>query len=112
MAMTRTNSRIESEDRGRTQRSAELFERARKVIPGGLTHDSRTLLPYPIYAARASGPRKWDVDGNEYLDYFDGHGELLLGHGPAACSRRSAIRHCSARTGVPVTSWRSSGPSS
>jgi glutamate-1-semialdehyde 2,1-aminomutase len=84
MAMTRTNSRIESEYRGRTQRSAELFERARKVIPGGLTHDSRTLLPYPIYAARASGPRKWDVDGNEYVDYFGGHGALLLGHGHQA----------------------------
>ena len=48
--------------------------------PAGLTHDSRTLLPYPIYVARASGPRKWDVDGNEYVDYFGGHGALLLGH--------------------------------
>jgi glutamate-1-semialdehyde 2,1-aminomutase len=37
-----------------------------------LTHDSRTLLPYPIYAARASGAHKWDVEGNEYVDYFSG----------------------------------------
>ena len=84
MSQTRTNSRIEAEYRGRTRRSAELYARARKVIPAGLTHDSRTLLPYPIYAARASGPRKWDVDGNEYVDYFGGHGALLLGHGHAA----------------------------
>ena len=75
-----TNSRIESEYRARTKRSAELYEEARKVIPAGLTHDSRTLLPYPIYAARAAGPLKWDVDGNEYVDYFGGHGALLLGH--------------------------------
>src|SRR3954468_23578377 len=75
-----TNSRIESEYRARTRRSAELYEEARKVIPAGLTHDSRTLLPYPVYAARAAGPLKWDVDGNEYVDYFGGHGALLLGH--------------------------------
>jgi glutamate-1-semialdehyde 2,1-aminomutase len=84
MSETRTNSRIEAEYRGRTRRSAELYEQARKVLPAGLTHDSRTLLPYPIYAARASGPRKWDVDGNEYVDYFGGHGALLLGHGHPA----------------------------
>jgi glutamate-1-semialdehyde 2,1-aminomutase len=37
-------------------------------------------MPYPVCAARAQGPRKWDVDGNEYVDYFGGHGALLLGH--------------------------------
>jgi len=84
MSQTRTNSKIEAEYRGRTRRSAELYEQACKVIPAGLTHDSRTLLPYPIYAARASGPRKWDVDGNEYVDFFGGHGALLLGHGHPA----------------------------
>ena len=80
MSPVRTNSQIEAEYRSRTRRSAELYARAGKVIPAGLTHDSRTLLPYPLYAARAAGPRKWDVDGNEYVDYFGGHGALLLGH--------------------------------
>jgi glutamate-1-semialdehyde 2,1-aminomutase len=84
MSETRTNSKIEAEYRGRTRRSAELYAQACKVLPAGLTHDSRTLLPYPIYAARASGPRKWDVDSNEYVDYFGGHGALLLGHGHPA----------------------------
>jgi glutamate-1-semialdehyde 2,1-aminomutase len=84
MPAARTNSLIETEYRSRTRGSAELYERARKVLPAGLTHDSRTLLPYPIYAARAEGPRKWDVDGNEYVDYFGGHGALLLGHGHPA----------------------------
>jgi glutamate-1-semialdehyde 2,1-aminomutase len=84
MSETRTNSKIEAEYRGRTRRSAELYAQACKVIPAGLTHDSRTLLPYPIYAERAAGPRKWDVDGNEYVDYFGGHGALLLGHGHPA----------------------------
>ncbi len=75
-----TNSKIETEYRNRTAGSAKLYAEACEVIPAGLTHDSRTLLPYPIYAARAAGPRKWDVDGNEYVDYFGGHGALLLGH--------------------------------
>jgi glutamate-1-semialdehyde 2,1-aminomutase len=84
MSVTRTNSKIEAEYRARTRRSAELYAQACKVIPAGLTHDSRTLRPYPIYAARAFGARKWDVDGNEYVDYFGGHGALLLGHGHPA----------------------------
>ena len=75
-----TNSKIEAAFRARTRRSAELYAEACQVIPAGLTHDSRTLLPYPIYAAKAKGPRKWDVDGNAYVDYFGGHGALLLGH--------------------------------
>jgi glutamate-1-semialdehyde 2,1-aminomutase len=78
--MRGSNSRIEALYRARTRRSRELYDRARQVIPAGLTHDSRALEPYPLYAARAVGPRKWDVDGNEYVDYFGGHGALLLGH--------------------------------
>jgi glutamate-1-semialdehyde 2,1-aminomutase len=56
------------------------WERARRVIPGGITHDSRYLTPFPLYVTRAEGPRKWDVDGNEYIDYWMGHGALFLGH--------------------------------
>src|SRR5260370_13191525 len=79
-----TNSRIETEYRARTPGSAALYAQACKAIPAGLTHDSRTLLPYPIYAERAAGARKWDVDGNEYVDYFGGHGALLLRPPPPA----------------------------
>ena len=56
------------------------WERACRVIPGGITHDSRHLTPFPLYVARAEGPRKWDVDGREYIDYWMGHGALFLGH--------------------------------
>src|SRR5262245_6396894 len=80
MAHPHSNSRIERAYRARTPGSAALYGRARQSIPAGLTHDSRTLLPYPIYARKAAGSRKWDVDGNEYVDYFGGHGALLLGH--------------------------------
>ena len=60
--------------------SARLYERAGKVLPSGVTHDSRFMRPFPLYAQRASGSRKWDVDGREYVDYVMGHGALLLGH--------------------------------
>src|SRR2546422_2674532 len=74
---------IEDRYRARTPGSAALYARASRVLPAGLTHDSRATSPYPIYAARAAGARKWDVDGNEYVDYFGGHGALLFGHAHA-----------------------------
>ncbi|MBM3572559.1 MAG: aminotransferase class III-fold pyridoxal phosphate-dependent enzyme, partial [Alphaproteobacteria bacterium] len=63
-----------------TPKSAELAAKARSLLPSGVAHDSRNFDPHPIYVARAQGPRKWDVDGNEYVDYYGGHGALLLGH--------------------------------
>jgi glutamate-1-semialdehyde 2,1-aminomutase len=60
--------------------SRRLHERARDVFPDGVTHDLRRLLPFPVYVERAAGSRKWDVDGHELIDYWCGHGALLLGH--------------------------------
>lgn len=60
--------------------SHALHERARRVFPSGVTHDIRAFWPWPVYIERAEGARKWDVDGNEYVDYIGGHGALLLGH--------------------------------
>ena len=60
--------------------SARRAESARTVFPGGVTHDARHFEPFGIVVDRAVGPRKWDVDGNEYIDYVMGHGALLFGH--------------------------------
>ncbi|MGE0598165.1 MAG: aspartate aminotransferase family protein [Dehalococcoidia bacterium] len=60
--------------------SAKLYERARKVLPSGVTHDSRYMTPFPLYAERAAGSKKWDADGHEIIDYVMGHGALMLGH--------------------------------
>ena len=60
--------------------SRKLFEQAKGVFPNGVTHDLRHLEPFPIYVERANGSTKWDVDGNELLDHWMGHGSLLLGH--------------------------------
>jgi glutamate-1-semialdehyde 2,1-aminomutase len=61
--------------------SHEWYRRALDVFPSGVTHDNRFFGEVePIYIDRAQGSRKWDVDGNEYIDYWMGHGALLLGH--------------------------------
>ena len=60
--------------------SRRRAEEARTLFPGGVTHDLRHLDPFPVYIDRALGCRKWDVDGHEFVDYWSGHGALLLGH--------------------------------
>ena len=75
-----TNSPIIAAYRAATPGSAAAAERASRLFPSGVTHDSRYIEPYGLYITRAQGPRKWDVDGNCYVDYFGGHGALLLGH--------------------------------
>ncbi len=64
----------------RTPRSRKLYERAQEVYPGGVTYLIRQLPPYPFYVDHARGSRIYDVDGNEYTDYWVGHGALILGH--------------------------------
>lgn len=64
----------------RRPKSAVMFERAKKTLAGAVGHDLRYSLPMPIYIQRGSGGRKWDIDGNEYVDFLMGNGALLLGH--------------------------------
>ena len=72
--------------------SRKLYEQARQVFPGGVTHDLRYLEPFPIYIERAQGSRKWDVDGHEFIDYWAGHGAVLLGPSPPAVVMSPQIR--------------------
>jgi glutamate-1-semialdehyde 2,1-aminomutase len=65
------------------QRSAELFDRARQVMPGGVNSPVRAFAAVgdvPRFMARGTGCRVWDVDGNEYLDYVMSWGPLIHGH--------------------------------
>ena len=63
--------------------SAQLFERSRQVLAGGVSSDVRKAeLPHPLFYASGKGSRLWDVDGNEFIDYTLGQGPLLLGHQP------------------------------
>ncbi len=67
------------------RRSMEVYERARRLIPGVTQLISRrptraALGVSPIYAERAKGCRVWDVDGNEYVDWMSGVGPIILGY--------------------------------
>jgi len=76
------DQRLLDEYVARRPRSASYYERARAVLAGGVGHDLRHFVPLPLYIERGQGGRKWDVDGNEYVDFLMGNGALLLGHAP------------------------------
>ncbi|HEX5825338.1 MAG TPA: aspartate aminotransferase family protein [Candidatus Limnocylindrales bacterium] len=66
--------------RARTPRSAALFERATRVLPGGSTRTTVYAPPYPPYLAGGAGIRVEDVDGNTYRDFLGNYTSLILGH--------------------------------
>ena len=63
-----------------TPRSKEIYDSLRKIMPAGVESNFRLLDPYPFYVDRGKGSRIWDVDGNEYIDFLNGQGMILLGH--------------------------------
>ena len=69
-------------------KSASLHQEAKQYFAGdGATAHTRIMKPYRPFITHAKGSKKWDVDGNEYVDYTMGHGALLLGHShPAVVS--------------------------
>ena len=69
----------------RAPRSAELFDRARQVLVGGVNSPVRAMRAIgrdPVFIARAEGPWVWDVDGTRYLDLLSTWGPAILGHAP------------------------------
>jgi glutamate-1-semialdehyde aminotransferase len=64
-------------------RSRDAFERACRVIPGGVNSPARAFGAVggsPLFIARGDGPHLYDIDGNKYLDYIGSWGPLILGH--------------------------------
>ena len=61
-------------------KSENLFNEAKKYLPGGVDSPVRAFKPYPFFAEKASGSHIYDVDGNDYLDYCLAYGPLVLGH--------------------------------
>ena len=62
------------------KKSVQYFERASNVLAGKVGNDLRYFEPVPLYIEHGSGGRKWDIDGNEYVDFLMGNAALLLGH--------------------------------
>jgi glutamate-1-semialdehyde 2,1-aminomutase len=66
-------------------KSEELFNRAQKVIPGGVNSPVRAFRAVggkPIFIQRGNGSHVWDADGREYIDYIGSWGPLIFGHRP------------------------------
>ena len=64
----------------KTPRGAELYERAKKVLPGGETRSAVNMYPHPMYIERARGTILTDVDGNEFKDFINNYTSMLHGH--------------------------------
>ncbi len=73
-------SSIVEEYESRTKKSAELYARAKNIMPGGVNHNIRAFKPYPFCVVSANGNVLVDADGNRYVDFWNGHGALILGH--------------------------------
>jgi len=66
-----------------TSTSAQMFQQARKVIPGGVNSPVRACRSVgcdPLFIERAQGSSIYDVDGNEYIDFVCSWGPMILGH--------------------------------
>lgn len=72
---------LEATYRAHFAHSAVCAGEANLRFPGGVTHDGRSAAPFPLFINHATGPYKYDVDGHRLIDYWCGHGALLLGHG-------------------------------
>lgn len=63
--------------------NAGLFERAQRVIPGGVNSPVRAFRSVggsPYFVARAEGPYVWDVEGRRYTDFVQSYGAIIAGH--------------------------------
>ena len=63
-----------------TQASRAMFERARKVLPGGVPSSYQVRAPWPIYLERGEGASVWDADGRRLWDFHNGFGSMPQGH--------------------------------
>lgn len=67
----------------RNKKSKALFEKAQKLMPGGVNSPVRAFRAVggtPFFVARGEGCYLWDVDGNRYVDFVCSWGPLILGH--------------------------------
>ncbi len=85
--------------------SRELYARALNSLPGGNTRTTVFMKPFPIYAARGSGCRVWDVDGNEYIDCINNFTSLIHGHAhPALIAAATKQLALGSAFGMPTES--------
>jgi len=73
-------TREEERFRKARPRSHTLWNQAREVMPRGVPSSFQDAAPQPVFVERGKGSRVWDVDGNEYVDFHNGFGVMVVGH--------------------------------
>ena len=73
---------IEERFREKFGSSEDWHRRGKELFAGGITHQTRFTSPFAVYIEHGEGPLKYDVDGNELIDYVMGNGSLMMGHSP------------------------------
>jgi len=66
--------------RSKRQRSDQLWKQAKQYIPRGVASSFQDAAPQPVFVDHGKGSRVWDVDGNEYVDFHNGFGVMVVGH--------------------------------
>ena len=78
--VTELIKREEERFRNARPRSHEMWNAAREVLPRGVPSSFQDAAPQPVFADHGKGSRIWDVDGNEYVDFHNGFGVMVVGH--------------------------------
>src|SRR5437764_3287185 len=79
----RVSELVEAEEerfRKARARSHELWTEARELLPRGVASSFQDAAPQPVFVDHGKGSRVWDVDGNEYVDFHNGFGVMVVGH--------------------------------
>jgi glutamate-1-semialdehyde 2,1-aminomutase len=61
-------------------RSLSYRDQAAVRLPGGVSSSWQMWPPHPIYVSHGKGSHVWDIDGNDYVDYHNGYGVMVMGH--------------------------------
>ena len=72
--------------KNKTFESMNLYFKSKEIFPGGVNHNIRYFKPYPFFTIKAKGKYLKDIDGNKYIDFWNGHWALILGHSPKIVS--------------------------
>lgn len=84
------------------QKSKEMIEEARKIIPGGVQHNLAFNYPFPLVFTKAEGMKLHDADGNEYFDFLQAGGPTVLGSNPPEVREKviDLLNTCGPSTGL------------
>lgn len=84
------------------QKSKEMIDEAKQIIPGGVQHNLAFNYPFPLVFTKASGAKLYDIDGNEYYDFLQAGGPTVLGSNPPEVREKviDLLNTCGPSTGL------------